>query len=75
LNLNGLWDYAGLPGTATAVPSEVRYGERILVPYPPESALSGIQRHDDQMSIDGTSRCRKTGADSGCCCISARWTS
>jgi hypothetical protein len=49
LNLNGLWDYAGLPGTATAVPSEVRYGERILVPYPQESALSGIHRHDDQM--------------------------
>jgi hypothetical protein len=34
-NLNGLWEYGG--------------GERVLVPYPPESALSGIRRHDDVM--------------------------
>lgn len=34
-NLNGLWNYGD--------------GERILVPYPPESALSGIKRHDDTM--------------------------
>ncbi|QUH02680.1 glycoside hydrolase family 2 [Saccharopolyspora erythraea] len=42
-NLNGTWEYAGgsePPGTPT---------EQILVPYPPESALSGIQRHDDHM--------------------------
>ena len=26
-----------------------KYDEQILVPYPTESALSGIQRHDDQM--------------------------
>ncbi|WP_216215887.1 glycoside hydrolase family 2 protein [Amycolatopsis aidingensis] len=39
LNLNGVWEYT-TPG---------RYGERILVPYPPESALSGIGRHDDRM--------------------------
>ncbi|WP_370950390.1 glycoside hydrolase family 2 protein [Amycolatopsis sp. cg5] len=35
LNLNGTWDYGR--------------GERIRVPYPPESALSGIGRHDDRM--------------------------
>jgi hypothetical protein len=39
-NLNGIWEY----GTGKA-----GYDERILVPYPPESALSGIGRHDDRM--------------------------
>ncbi|MFD0923820.1 glycoside hydrolase family 2 protein [Saccharopolyspora rosea] len=43
MNLNGLWDYAG----GGEQPRTTR--ERILVPYPPESALSGIQRHDDHM--------------------------
>ncbi|WP_433873354.1 glycoside hydrolase family 2 protein [Saccharopolyspora sp. CA-218241] len=42
-NLNGLWDYAGGAQRPT------RTDERILVPYPPESALSGIRRHDDHM--------------------------
>ncbi|MGW3469880.1 glycoside hydrolase family 2 protein [Saccharopolyspora sp. NPDC000995] len=43
LNLNGLWSYGGgsIPPTAAT--------EQILVPYPPESGLSGIQRHDDHM--------------------------
>ncbi|MFC7340076.1 glycoside hydrolase family 2 protein [Saccharopolyspora griseoalba] len=48
LNLNGLWDYAGgaePPGSTS---------ERILVPYPPESGLSGIQRHDDHMLYERT---------------------
>ncbi|SDK12936.1 Glycosyl hydrolases family 2, sugar binding domain [Actinopolyspora mzabensis] len=46
-NLNGAWEYAG---GATPPDREQRdLGERILVPYPVESALSGIQRHDDHM--------------------------
>src|SRR5262245_23354840 len=51
LNLNGVWDYTGRSGNAAsaAPPSPNEYRERILVPYPPESALSGVQRHDDQM--------------------------
>jgi hypothetical protein len=51
LNLNGVWDYTGRSGGAAlaAPPSASKYHERILVPYPTESALSGIQRHDDQM--------------------------
>ena len=51
LNLNGVWDYTGRSGKAVlaTLPSENEYHERILVPYPTESALSGIQRHDDQM--------------------------
>lgn len=42
-NLNGVWDYAG----GSTPPADTH--EQILVPYPPESALSGIQRHDDLM--------------------------
>jgi Glycosyl hydrolases family 2, sugar binding domain/Glycosyl hydrolases family 2/Glycosyl hydrolases family 2, TIM barrel domain len=51
MNLNGVWDYTGRSGQAmlTTPPSASGYNERILVPYPPESALSGVQRHDDQM--------------------------
>src|SRR5918995_817820 len=51
LNLNGLWGYTGRPANAAVKsrPAETDYREQILVPYPTESALSGIQRHDDQM--------------------------
>jgi hypothetical protein len=51
LNLNGVWDYTGRSQGAVlaAPPPPNEYRERILVPYPPESALSGVQRHDDQM--------------------------
>jgi len=49
-NLNGVWSYLGRTGApALAAPSPASYGEQILVPYPPESALSGIARHDDDM--------------------------
>ncbi|OZM74185.1 glycoside hydrolase family 2 [Amycolatopsis antarctica] len=48
-NLNGLWEYTvrGIDGSRP--PGTEGYAERILVPYPPESALSGIGRHDDLM--------------------------
>ena len=46
LNLNGVWEYAGWPGSADE-PRPTGYGERILVPFPPESALSGIRRRDE----------------------------
>jgi len=51
LNLNGVWGYTGRPADSalTEPPSVNEYDERILVPFPTESALSGIQRHDDQM--------------------------
>jgi Glycosyl hydrolases family 2, sugar binding domain/Glycosyl hydrolases family 2/Glycosyl hydrolases family 2, TIM barrel domain len=51
MNLNGLWNYTGRSGrdALAAPPPVTEYREQILVPYPPESALSGIQRHDDQM--------------------------
>ncbi|PRX49486.1 glycosyl hydrolase family 2 [Prauserella shujinwangii] len=44
LNLNGHWEY-----TARTGDGPTRRGERILVPFPPESALSGIGRRDERM--------------------------
>jgi beta-galactosidase/beta-glucuronidase len=41
-NLNGLWDYAISPGKLNAKPSA--FEGKILVPYPVESALSGVGR-------------------------------
>ncbi|WP_346044204.1 LamG-like jellyroll fold domain-containing protein [Actinomadura chokoriensis] len=42
-NLNGLWQFAGAaPGEQPPVGEDL--AERILVPYPVESALSGVQR-------------------------------
>jgi hypothetical protein len=51
LSLNGVWGYTGrsMRNEIEARPSANEYNERILVPYPTESALSGIERHDDQM--------------------------
>ncbi|TDP97838.1 glycosyl hydrolase family 2 [Labedaea rhizosphaerae] len=46
-NLNGVWQYAA--ATSDQPPIGQDLAERILVPYPPESGLSGIQRHDDAM--------------------------
>ena len=41
LNLNGLWDYAVAPKKA---PRPENFNGRILVPYPIESALSGVTK-------------------------------
>jgi beta-galactosidase/beta-glucuronidase len=41
VNLNGLWEYAILPQGS---PAPEHYEGAILVPYPIESALSGVQR-------------------------------
>ena len=64
LNLNGVWEYAGWPSS----PDEPRpsgYAERILVPFPPESALSGIGRRDDVLWYRRLSRSRTTGRRAG----------
>ncbi|MBA8824393.1 beta-galactosidase/beta-glucuronidase [Saccharopolyspora lacisalsi] len=45
-NLNGVWQYAA---GSTPPARDAELDERILVPYPPESALSGIKRHDEHM--------------------------
>lgn len=47
-NLNGVWEFAGA-AEGEAPPFGETLAERILVPYPTESALSGIQRHEDYM--------------------------
>jgi hypothetical protein len=47
-NLNGVWQFAAA-APDQAVPTGQELGERVLVPYPIESALSGIQRHEDRM--------------------------
>ena len=41
INLNGLWDYAIRPQEETAA---TKYDGRILVPFPVESALSGVRQ-------------------------------
>jgi hypothetical protein len=47
-NLNGVWQFA--PAAAgESPPFGADLAERILVPYPVESALSGIMRHEQRM--------------------------
>jgi Beta-galactosidase/beta-glucuronidase len=41
MNLNGLWDYAVVPKEQSSIQ---KYEGKILVPYPLESALSGVKR-------------------------------
>ncbi|SDF80398.1 Glycosyl hydrolases family 2 [Lentzea fradiae] len=47
-NLNGVWEFAGAPNLSTP-PIGRPLAEGVLVPYPVESALSGIKRHEDNM--------------------------
>ncbi|MEV5703798.1 LamG-like jellyroll fold domain-containing protein [Actinoallomurus sp. NPDC052274] len=47
-NLNGEWQFAEA-SAGEAPPTGRTLAERILVPYPVESALSGIKRHVDHM--------------------------
>lgn len=48
VNLNGVWQFAAAK-EGDAVPTGRDLAERILVPYPVESALSGVMRHEDRM--------------------------
>ena len=48
LNLNGIWQYQ--PGAeGDAVPAGRTLSSEILVPYPVESALSGVMEHHDRL--------------------------
>ncbi|MBV8931224.1 MAG: glycoside hydrolase family 2, partial [Kutzneria sp.] len=47
--LNGVWQFAGAGDGGTPAPIGQPLPERILVPYPVESALSGIMRHESHM--------------------------
>lgn len=48
MNLNGLWQYEAETGPV-APPFNQTLKEQVLVPYPVESALSGVQQHADFM--------------------------
>jgi Alpha-L-arabinofuranosidase B (ABFB) domain/Glycosyl hydrolases family 2, sugar binding domain/Glycosyl hydrolases family 2 len=47
-NLNGVWEFSGASSINTP-PVGQTLPEGVLVPYPIESGLSGIQRHEDYM--------------------------
>ncbi|MGZ3146581.1 AbfB domain-containing protein [Lentzea chajnantorensis] len=47
-NLNGVWEFAGAPDLSSP-PFGRPLAEGVLVPYPVESALSGVKRHEDTM--------------------------
>jgi hypothetical protein len=57
-SLNGLWEFASsASGDTTAAPAfGAPLGERILVPYAMESALSGIMRHAEYATYRRTFR-------------------
>jgi hypothetical protein len=48
LNLNGLWEYAAVEGEGAPTFGQP-LKDKILVPYPAESVLSGIEKHADHM--------------------------
>jgi beta-galactosidase/beta-glucuronidase len=69
VNLNGQWDYAILPKDA---PAPKTFDGKILVPYPVESLLSGVQKPllpDQRLWYRRTfpplSRARERGAEGG----------
>lgn len=48
INLNGLWEFA-TGGKEDAVPAGKTLTAKILVPYPAESALSGVMEHHERL--------------------------
>ncbi|HXW09497.1 MAG TPA: glycoside hydrolase family 2 TIM barrel-domain containing protein [Steroidobacteraceae bacterium] len=44
VSLDGAWDFAGDPDRQWLLPGEVIWGERIRVPFSPETAASGVDR-------------------------------
>ena len=45
-SLDGEWDFAGDPERQWLLPGEVIWGERIRVPFAPETAASGVDRSE-----------------------------
>lgn len=52
-NLNGVWQFEALAGDQAA-PFGQDYSEEVVVPYPIESQLSGIERHEDDFAYRRT---------------------
>ncbi|MDJ1134347.1 PA14 domain-containing protein [Streptomyces iconiensis] len=49
-NLNGTWQFAGAEkGEQPPLGKRNKLDEKILVPYPVESRLSGVERHEERM--------------------------
>lgn len=70
LNLNGRWQFAVRP--TDGLPAG--YDREILVPFCPESALSGIGEHFAEGSFLSTAApfpCPPASVPGGCCCM---WT-
>lgn len=51
-NLNGRWDFTGLDAADSPLPAS--FDEKVVVPFPIESSLSGIKRHEDHMAYRRT---------------------
>ena len=73
--LDGAWDYKIEKGDLSLVPSKDGiYDGKIVVPFSPESMLSGVNRTlapDEVLTYRTFSRGSKTKRR---CCISERWT-
>lgn len=74
LNLNGEWQFEGMPVNGPPPIGRALAGQ-ILVPFPPESRLSGVDRHYDHMWYRRTftippgwlpARCGGGGCPEGC---------
>ena len=49
LNLNGIWEYQPGVGADEALPAGKQLSSKICVPYPVESALSGVMEHHERL--------------------------
>ena len=72
-SLNGIWQFAGASNLNTP-PVNTALGEEALVPYPIESALSGIMRHENYMYYRRTFTVRRAGAAGTYSSTSGLWT-
>ncbi|MBQ3491623.1 MAG: hypothetical protein IJA74_03630 [Oscillospiraceae bacterium] len=73
VNLNGLWDFA--VGETENAPQT--YDRQILVPFCPESLLSGIEEGSftgNGCITAALSPCPQAFKRIKCCCILGRWT-
>ena len=64
LSLNGLWQYSETDGFSPPPIGQDLAGQ-ILVPYPAESVLSGVQKHSDYMFYRRTVNVPRTFTDGG----------